>query len=128
MNRQSATVHIVCLFAEQVEQLGINHGDQEIKGRIRIRHNQEQRRFLVSEGIQLQFVIGSYISDFLNIKRGKSRTAGNQNTLCRFTGSQLVLLVLTNRKMIWLFLFQSFKHQINRVLELLIVLTHLHCV
>ena len=128
MNRQSAAVHIICFFAEQIKQLGINHGNQEIKGRIRIRHNQEQRRFLVSEGIQLQFVVGSNISDLLNIKRGKSRTARDQDTLCCFTGSQFVLFVLANCKMIWLFLFQSFKHHVHRILELLIVLTHLHCV
>ena len=51
MNRQSAAVHIICFLTKQIEQLGINHGDQEIKSRIRVRHNQEQCRFLVSEGI-----------------------------------------------------------------------------
>ena len=89
MNRQTTSIYIICFLAEQVEQLGIDHGNQEIKGAVRIRHDKEQSRFLVAQGIQLQLVIGSYITDFLNIKRGKSRTAGNQDGLCCFARDKL---------------------------------------
>ena len=58
----------------------------------------------------------------------KSGTTGNQNRLSGLAGSQLVFFILTDCKVIRLFLFQGFKHQIHRVLELLIIFPHLHCV
>ena len=38
------------------------------------------------------------------------------------TRSQFVLLVLLDRKMLRVFFFQTFKHEVNRVLEILVVL------
>ena len=42
------------------------------------------------------------------------------------TGGQLVLLVLPDRKMIWLLSLQRVKHQVYGVLELLVILPDLH--
>ena len=126
MNRQSTTVHIICLFTKQVEQLRVDHGNEEVKGCVSIRHDEEQCRFLVTQGIQLQFVIGSNITDFLNIKWSQTSAAGNQDGFCGFTRSQLILLVLTDSEVLRLLLLQTLKHDVHRVLEIFHVLTGFH--
>ena len=57
MDGQLSAVHIVCLVAEQIEKLRIDHADEEIKGGIRVRHDEEQRRFLIAQRVQLQFIV-----------------------------------------------------------------------
>ena len=66
MNRQSAAVDIVRFLAEEVEELCIRHTDEEIESAVRITHDQEQRCFLIPEGIQLQFVIGRQLPELLD--------------------------------------------------------------
>lgn len=58
MNREPSAVNIIRFLTQQVEQLRVDHGNQEIKGAVRITHDKEQRRPLVSKGVQLQFIIG----------------------------------------------------------------------
>ena len=70
MDGQPPAIHVICLFAQQIEKLGANHADNEIKRRIRVGHNEEQRRFLVSQSIQFQLVIGGNLPQFGNVKRG----------------------------------------------------------
>ena len=79
MNRQPPAVHIVRFFAEQIEQLGVAHGDQEVKAIVGVTHNEEQRGTPVSQGVQLQLVIGSDLPQLRNIEHGEARTAGNQD-------------------------------------------------
>ena len=81
MDRQPPAVHIVRFFAEQVEQLGVAHGDQEVKAIVRVAHNEEQGGFLVSQGVQLQLVVGSDLPQLRNVEHGKASAAGNQNRL-----------------------------------------------
>ena len=76
---------------EQVEQLGVAHGDQEVKAIVRVAHNQEQGGFPVSQGIQLQLVVGRDLPQLRDVEHGKARTAGNQDGFCGFARSQLVL-------------------------------------
>ena len=51
MDGQPPTVHIISLFTQEVEKLGITHGNQKVKAVIRIPHNEKQRCFPVSQGI-----------------------------------------------------------------------------
>ncbi len=37
MNGQFAAVYIICLIAEQIEKLGVDHADEEVEGAVRIR-------------------------------------------------------------------------------------------
>ena len=67
----------------------IDHGNEEVKSCVCIRHNEEQRCFLVAQGIQLQFVIGGNITDFLNIKRSQTSAAGNQDGFCGFAWNEM---------------------------------------
>ena len=84
MDRQPPAVHIVRFFAEQIEQLGVAHGDQEVKAIVRVAHNQEQGGFPVSQGIQLQLVVGRDLPQLRDVEHGKARTAGNQDGFCGF--------------------------------------------
>ena len=56
---QFAAVHIICFIAKQIEKLRVDHADEEIKGGIRVRHDEEQRRFLIAQRVQLQLIVHS---------------------------------------------------------------------
>ena len=89
MNRKPAAIHIVGFFAEQIEKLGITHGDQEVKAVIRITHNEEQSSFPVSQSIQLQLIISRDLTQLCNVEHGKASAAGNQNRLGCFSRDKL---------------------------------------
>ena len=89
MNRQSAVVHIVGLFAKQVKQLGITHGYKEIKAVISVTHDEEQGSFPVSQSIQLQLIISRDLTQLCNVEHGKASAAGNQNRLGCFSRDKL---------------------------------------
>ena len=89
MHREPASILIVRLFTQQIEQLRIAQGDQEVEAVIRIAHDQEQRSFAISQRIQFQFVVRSDLPKLCNIEHSKARGAGNQDGLCRFAGDKL---------------------------------------
>ena len=89
MDWEPAAIHIVGFFAEQVKQLGITHGDQEVKAVICITHNEKQGSFPVSKSIQLQLVISCDLTQLRNIKYGKASATGNQNRLSGFARDKL---------------------------------------
>ena len=78
MNRQASAVHIICLFAKQIEKLGIAHGNEKVKGIIRVGHNDEQGGFPVAQRVQLQLVIGRQFPKLLNVKGSQPCAAGNK--------------------------------------------------
>ena len=84
MHGQASAVYVICLFAKQIEKLCIAKRHEKIKRIIRIRNDDEQRTLLVSQRIQLQFVIRRQFPKLRNIKRRKPRSTGNQNTFCSF--------------------------------------------
>ena len=51
MDGQFAAVHIIRFVAQKVEKLGVDHADEEVEGGIRVRHNEEQRRFLIAQRV-----------------------------------------------------------------------------
>ena len=79
MDRKPAAVNVVRFHTEQVEELGVRHTDEKIERAVRITHDQEQRCFLIPEGIQLQFVIGRQLPELLDIKDSQPCTTGNQD-------------------------------------------------
>ena len=70
MDGQLAAVHIVCLIAQQIEKLGVDHADEEVEGGIRVRHDEEQSRFLIAQRVQLQFIVHGKVTQFLDIEGG----------------------------------------------------------
>ena len=89
MDRQPPTVHIVGLLAEQVEQLGVHHRNQEVEGAIGVAHNEEQRCFSVAQGVQFQLIVGGNFPQFGDVEGGQSGTAGNQNRLGSLARNEL---------------------------------------
>ena len=77
MDRQPAAVHIVRFFAQQIEKLGV-HEETKLKV-LSVSDIMKTAPFPVSQGIQLQFVIGRDLPQLLNIKGRKPRTAANQD-------------------------------------------------
>ena len=84
MNRQSPAIYVIRFLTQKIEKLGIAQRNQEIEGIVGVGHDDKQRRFPIAQGIKLKLVIGGQISQLLNIKRGKARAAGDQDTFCRF--------------------------------------------
>ena len=126
MDWEPAAIHIVGFFAEQVEKLGIAHGDQEVKAVICITHNEEQGSFPVSQSVQFQLIIGRDFTQLCDVEYSKAHTTGNQDRLGCFSSGQLIFLILAHRKVVWLFGFQCVKHQIHGIFELLVILPDLH--
>ena len=84
MDWQLTAVHIIGFVAQQVEKLGVDHGNQKVKGAVRIAHDKEQRRFPVTQLVQFQLIVHGGIPDFLNIEGCEPGTAGNKDRLGRF--------------------------------------------
>ena len=80
MDGQPPTVEVIRLVAEQIEKLTIHEGGHEIESAVRIRKDHKQRRLLVAQGIQFQFVIFHQVPQLLDIEGSKPGTAGNQYT------------------------------------------------
>ena len=68
MDGQFAAVLVICLITEQIEKLGVDHGDQEVECTVGITHNQEQCRFPVAQLVEFQFIIHGGIPNFLNVE------------------------------------------------------------
>ena len=98
MDRQPPAVHIVRFFTEQVEQLGVAHGDQEVKAIVRVAHNEKQCSPAISQCIQFQLIVGSDLPQLGNVKYSKARTAGNQDTLGGLTRDEKSRTFSSNSK------------------------------
>ena len=101
MDRQLTAVHIIGFVAEQIEKLGVDHGNQEVKGAVRIAHDKEQRRFPVTQLVQFQLIVHGGIPDFLNIEGCEPGTAGNKNRLGRFARDKLSRTFSSNSQKIY---------------------------
>ena len=104
MDGQPPAIYVIGLFTEQVKQLGVDHGDQEVEGAVCVGHDEEQCCFSVAQGIQFQFIIRSDFAEFRDIKGGQAGTAGNQDGLRGLASSQLVKTVLPYCKVVRLLL------------------------
>ena len=119
MDRQPPTVHIVGFFTQKVEKLGVAHGDQEVKAIVRVAHNEEQGGFPVSQGVQLQLVVGSDLPQLGNVEYGKARTAGNQDGFCRFTRDEKSRTFSSNSQTSYILLNLVAKQTLDFVLHCL---------
>ena len=57
MDGQPPAVHIIGFLTQEIEQLGIAHGDQEVERIVRVAHDEKQRGLSVAQRVQLQLVI-----------------------------------------------------------------------
>ena len=81
MDWQPPAVHIIGFLAQEIEKLGVHHGNQEVEGTVGVAHNQEQRCFPVAQGVQFQLIVGGNFPQFCDVEGCKASTAGNQNRL-----------------------------------------------
>ena len=70
MDRQLAAVLVIRLITEQIEKLGVDHRNQKIEGAVRIRHDEEQSCFLITQRVQLQFIVHGEVPQFLDVEGG----------------------------------------------------------
>ena len=70
MDGQLAAVHIIRFVAQKVEELGVDHADEEVEGAVRVRHDEEQRRFLIAQRVQLQLIVHSEVTQLLDVEGG----------------------------------------------------------
>ena len=70
MDGQLAAVHIIRFVAQEVKKLGVDHRNQEIESGIRVRHNEEQRRLLIAQRVQLQFIVHGEVTQLLDVEGG----------------------------------------------------------
>ena len=89
MDGQFAAVHIIRFVAQQIEKLGVDHRNQEVKGAVRVRHDEEQCCFLIAQRVQMQLVVHGKISQFLDVEGGEPSTAGNQDGFCGLSRDEL---------------------------------------
>ena len=89
MDGQLTAVHIIGFVAQQVEKLGVDHGDQKVKGAVRITHDEKQRRFSVAQLVQFQLIVHGGIPDFLNVEGCHPGTAGDQYRTSRLARNEL---------------------------------------
>ena len=89
MDGQLSAVHIICLVAQQIEKLGVDHADEEVEGAVRIAHDEEQRRFLIAQRVQLQLIVHGEVTQFLNVKGRKPCAAGNEDGFCSLSRDKL---------------------------------------
>ena len=78
MDGQSAAVDIVGFFAEQIEKLAVHHAYEEVKGAVRIAHDEKQRRFPVSQRVQTQLVIGRDLAQLGDVEGGEACAAAHE--------------------------------------------------
>ena len=126
MDGQPTAVHIVGLFAQKIEKLGVGHAYEKIKTVVGVAHDEKHGRLAVSQGVQLQFVIGSQLPQLLNIKGSQSRTAAHQDRLRGFACRKGIFSILADSEVVRVAFFQFIKHQIHGIFEVLIILPYLH--
>ena len=79
MDGKAPSVKIIRFITKQIEKLTIHKGGNKVKGAVRIRNDNEQRRLAVAQGIELQFVILHKLPQLLDIEGSKSGAAGNED-------------------------------------------------
>ena len=119
MNRQPPAVHVVGLIAQQICELGLQNGNDKVKGRIGVAHNEEQRRFPISNGIELHFVIRHQVAQLFDVKGCKPCAAGNQDALGGFSRDEKSRTFSSNSQTSYILLNLVAKQTLDFVLHCL---------
>ena len=98
MDGQTPAVHVVRLVAQKIEKLGIHQRGEEIERVVRIGNDDKQGGPLVAQRVQLQLVIGRQLPKLLDVERGHSCAAGNQDGFRRLARDELSRTFSSNSK------------------------------
>jgi len=85
MDGQPAAVFIICLVAKQIEKLCVKNTHNKVKGIVGVANDNKQGGLTVAYGVKLHFIGFHKVAQFLNIKRSKPRTAGNEDRASCFS-------------------------------------------
>ena len=113
MDRQAAAVEVVRLVAQQIEKLRVHERRHKIESAVRIREDDEQRRFAVAQGIQLQLVLRHEVPQLRDVKGRKAGAAGNQNRLQSFARGHFEFAVLLHGEVVRVLLLQLGEQQVH---------------
>ena len=75
---QAAPVYVVRPLAQEVEHLGERQRHNEIVGGVRVADDEERRRPLVPQAVQLHFVVAHDLPELGNVKGSQPRPAANK--------------------------------------------------
>ena len=68
MDGQPPAVFIIRPVAQKVDKLALHHSQNEIKGCVRVAHNEEQGRFFIPDGVKSQLVVLHQLPHFPDVK------------------------------------------------------------
>ena len=75
MNRQPATIDIICPVTKQIEELRVHDGNHKVERAVRIGNDNEQGSFSVSDHIKLKLIVTHDFAQFCNIKGSQTCAA-----------------------------------------------------
>ena len=79
MHRKASAVNIVRFLAKKIEKLGVHHGNQEVKSRVVVAHDEKQSRSFVAQGIKVQLVVCGYLAKFRNVEGSKAGATADED-------------------------------------------------
>lgn len=130
--RQPAAMDNVRLIIELLEQLSIKHPHEEAEGAVIVRDYGKDRRFLLADAPQLQFIVLCDAGKTLQIELFQAGDQGNLDGFQGFAAAGVIAPVILQGDMLRIPHFQPFKEDIQRGLVCLVVLPdfpgadHLH--
>ena len=130
--RQPAAMDNVRLIIELLEQLSIKHSHEEAEGAVIVRDYGKDRRFLLADTPQLQFIVLCDAGKTLQIELFQAGDQGNLDGFQGFAAAGVIVPVILQSNVLRISHFQPFKEDIQRGLIGLVVLPdfpgadHLH--
>ena len=115
----------VRLIIELLEQLSIKHPHEEAEGAVIVRDYGKDRRFLLADTPQLQFIVLCDAGETLQIKLLQPGDQGNLNGFQGFAAAGVIAPVILQGDMLRIPHFQPFKENIQRGLIGLVILSNL---
>ena len=85
MDGQPAAVFIICLVAKEIKELCVKNTHNKVKSVVGVADNDKQGGLAVAYGVKFHFVGFHKVAQLLNVKRGKPRTAGNEDRASCFS-------------------------------------------
>ena len=122
-HRQAAHVYLVRLVIQLLKCLGIEHTDKEIKAHvIAVRDYTENSLLAFSQLGKLQIILVGNVLYLSQRERGQPDGGRHKDAFCRLARRLLENVILPHGNMIRLFFLQRLEKQIQRGLEIVVVL------
>ena len=124
-DRQFSVVHVACLIGQLLEQLRIQHADQEIEAAVVVRDDREKRGLPLAHMLQLQIVALGDAGQRIQIEFLQSGEQRDLDGFQRFGTAGAVATIVFQGDVIRFVLLQLLKQNVQRRLEPVVILPHL---